>query len=185
MFNIRDLYENDITIMNTQSLALNIINNVNNIISYNGLLTTQHQIPELIKTLQRLDKKTKQLANRLTQLNNVLDIMNHLNHTLGQSVTITREVCEIRTQYRPFIDVKYTYKLDTSETVNTLLIKVGYLDNRIEFWFNPSYHRFHDKTSHWADYFSSIKCSLKKFNIKWWPRILKAIKTDGVLDRNG
>ncbi len=168
--------------MNTQALTTSIINNVNAVLNATNQLTNQHQLPELNKVLTKLDKKTKALASMLSDLNNLLDMMSHLNHSLSQSVTVTREINEIRCDKRPFIDVKYTYKLAESEKANILLIKVGFADNHIEFWFNPKipldiWHYWHD--SHYIGRNISIgtSCSMKSLCTVWWPRIVSSIKT--------
>lgn len=171
--------------MNTQSLTTSIINNANAVLNATNLLTNQHQLPELTRVLTKLDKKTKALANMLGDLHYLLDMMTHLNHSLlVQSVTITREVSEIRCDKRPFIDVKYTYKLTGSDNANILLIKVGFADSQIEFWFNPTSQGRHiatDRTcedSHYvARYSIGIKCSMKTLCATWWPRIVSSIKT--------
>jgi hypothetical protein len=170
--------------MNTQSLTTSIINNANAVLNTTNQLTNQHQIPELTSVLAKLDKKTKALANMLSDLNNLLDMMSHLNHSLSQSVTVTREITEIRCDKRPFIDVKYTYKLAERDNADILLIKVGFADSQIEFWFNPrnqgrnlaTYCTWED--SHYiGQCVKGIKCSMKTLCTVWWPRISASIKT--------
>ena len=167
--------------MNTQTLTTSIINNANAVLNATNILTNQHQIPELNRVLSKLDKKTKALANMLGDLYNLQDMMSHLNHSLSQSVTVTREITEIRYDKRPFIDVKYTYKLAGSDKANILLIKVGFADNHIEFWFNPKIPS--DTWDYWYDshYIGrkisiGTSCSMKTLCTMWWPRISASIK---------
>lgn len=173
-----------IATMNTQALTTSIINNANAVLNATNQLTNQHQLPELNKVLTKLDKKTKALASMLSDLNNLLDMMSHLNHSLSQSVTVTREINEIRCDKRPFIDVKYTYKLAERDNVDILLIKVGFADNNIGFWFNPTSQGRHIATERtWEDshyvarHCIGIKCSMKTLCATWWPRIVSSIKT--------
>jgi hypothetical protein len=168
--------------MNTQSLTTSIINNANAVLNTTNQLTNQHQIPELTSVLAKLDKKTKALASMLSDLNNLLDMMSHLNHSLSQSVTVTREITEIRCDKRPFIDVKYTYKLAGSDKANILLIKVGFADNHIEFWLNPkipldTWHYWYDSHYISRKISNGTSCSMKTLCTMWWPRISAYIKT--------
>lgn len=101
------------------------------------------------------------LVGRLATVNQVIRMMQELNHSLGQSVKIdTFKVTEIENKRKQYINVEYTYKLPLFQTPTVVSFFIGYSNNKIAVFYNNN---------------ELCKATAKHFKDKWWPKIATGI----------
>lgn len=101
------------------------------------------------------------LVGRLATVNQVIRMMQELNHSLGQSVKIDNfKVSEYEKGRKQYINVEYTYNLSQFQTPTVVSFVIGYSNNKIAVYYNND---------------ELCKATAKHFKDKWWPKIAAGI----------